>query len=64
MLDNTGFDYRLFSLLNFPGAAMLDFITSSMVAQWAFCTNWSHGTKSAILDGKKSVASSTGTSKT
>ena len=27
VLDKTGFDYRLFSLLNFPGAAILDFMT-------------------------------------
>ena len=27
MLDKTGIDYGLFPLLNFPGAAMLDFMT-------------------------------------
>ena len=28
-------------------------IFNSLLIVWAFCTNWSHGIKSTILDGKK-----------
>ena len=38
---------------NLIGLIHIDHAALSADTQWAFCTNWSHGTKFAILDGKR-----------
>ena len=61
LLDCFLLEFHLGFLLEFlcrgqPFSLLLLFCYAQQVffqLQWAFCTNWSHGTKSAILDGKK-----------